>query len=82
MNPLAKFRPDAMPLRRPDMAANSDNVKGVHGRMMRRSVMSRISDHGCEDDEEGRVEFEEERLALDSLRRCVNVYSEGMGVHG
>ena len=61
-----------MPLRRPDMSAKSDDVKGVQqGRMMRRSVMSRISDHGCEDDEDGRVEFEEERLALDSLRRCV-----------
>jgi hypothetical protein len=37
--------------------------------MMRRSVMSRISDHGCQDDEKDRVEFEKARLSFDGRKR-------------
>lgn len=71
---LAQYRPDPSSLGR--MAAV---FPGSHSRKMRRSVIHRISDHGgLVDFEEGRLKFEDDRLALDGLRRDVEATVDGV----
>mmetsp|Transcript_420 Transcript_420/g.1275 ORF Transcript_420/g.1275 Transcript_420/m.1275 type:complete len:353 (+) Transcript_420:117-1175(+) len=84
---LSKYHPDAPPLASalaPDSNSSESKDKPsaashTKGKMMRRSVVQRISDHGCEEDEEMREDFADERLTLDGMKRDVEKSMQSRG---